>query len=251
MKPCCDDLYSYWKSRSSKLLLFCSTIHFSFPWVCLKTLVYCPYFPLPLTPVGTNRQLHTKSESPHRVRFLTLIGRWNSSCVSSQCLSSPRRPRWVSSSPKSSFPADFVKHFPLAVILFKWSLVGTKGSKVSQEKFAHTITPTPTAWTADTKHWIHWIGLNISLPQIWSYHPNFTEIRNQYSTDQALFFQSSLSNFGESVWIVGQSFLFLPDRSSAQSDLLLLCTIFYKLWHVHSERCSSAYQDCNKWLIEL
>ncbi len=132
-------------------------------------------------------------------------------------------------------------------MVFKWCLIGTKGVKVCQ-KYPPHITPPPPAWTVETRQ--DGSMLSCSLRQILTL-PSECRSRNQDSSDQATFFQSSIVQFW---WVCVNCilrFLFLSNRSGtgvvfcccspSASGFDVLCV----------QRWYSAYLGCNEWLFEL
>ncbi len=127
----------------------------------------------------------------------------------------------------------------------RWS-IGTKGPKVCQENIPHTITPPPPAWTSETRQ----------DGSMLSFTPNSDPTseccsRNQDSSDQATFFQSSVVQFWWSCVNCILRVLFLSDRSGtgvvfccwspSASGFDVLCV----------QRWYSADLGCNEWLFEL
>ncbi len=94
---------------------------------------------------------------------------------------------------------------------FKQCSIGTKGPKVCQENIPHTITPPPAAWTIETRQ--DGSMLSCSLCQILTL-PSECRSRNQDSSDQATFFQSSIVQFWWACVNYILRFLFLAYRSA-------------------------------------
>ncbi len=117
--------------------------------------------------------------------------------------------------------------------MFKRCSIGTKGPKVCQENIPHTITPPPTAWSVEIRQ--DGSMLSCSLHQILTL-PSECRSRNQDSSDQATFFQSSIVQFWWACKNCSLCFLFLSDRRCTRCGLLPLLPICFRVQHVvHSE----------------
>ncbi len=133
---------------------------------------------------------------------------------------------------------------------FKRCSIGTKVRKVCQENIPHTITPPspPAAWTVETRQDRSMISC--SLCQILTI-PSECRSRNQDSSDETMFFKSSIVQFWWACVNCILHFLFLVDRmapgvvfccwSTSDSGFDVLCV----------QRWYSAYLGCNEWLFEL
>ncbi len=107
----------------------------------------------------------------------------------------------------------------MKTVAFKQCSIGTKGPKVCQENIPCTITPPPPAWTIETRQ--GGSMLSCSLRQILTL-PSECCSRNQDSSDQATFFQSSIVQFWWAWVNCILRVLFLADRSGTRCGLLLL-----------------------------
>ncbi len=103
-------------------------------------------------------------------------------------------------------------------VAFKRCSIGTKRPKVCQENIPYTITPPPPAWTIETRQ--DGSMLSCSLHQIMTLSSECS--RNQDSSDQGTFFQSSIVQFWWSCVNCSLCFLFLADRSSREREQLKL-----------------------------
>ncbi len=75
--------------------------------------------------------------------------------------------------------------------------------------------------------------------------PSECRSRNQDSSDQAMFFQSSIVQFWWACVNCSLRFLFLADRSGTRCGLLLLLPICFRVWRV----VRSEMVFCIPWLI--
>ncbi len=103
-----------------------------------------------------------------------------------------------------------------------------------QENIPHTITPSPPAWTVETRQ--DGSMLSYTLRQILTL-PSECHSRNQDSSDQATFFQSSIV---QCLWVCvncSLRFLFLADWSGTRCGLLLLWPICFRV------RCVVLFRD--------
>ncbi len=114
---------------------------------------------------------------------------------------------------------DMVSNNTQVGCVFKRCSIGTKEPKVCQENIPHTITPPPPAWIVETRQ--DGSMLSCSLRQILTL-PSECRSRNQDSSDQAMFFQSSVVLFWWACENCILRFLFLADRSGTRCGLLLL-----------------------------
>ncbi len=101
-------------------------------------------------------------------------------------------------------------------VALKRCSIGTKGY---QENIPHSITPPPPAWTIETRQ--DGSMLSCTLRQILTL-PSECHSRNQDSSDQATFFQSSIVQFWWSCVNCILCFLFLAYMSGTWCVLLLL-----------------------------
>ncbi len=123
---------------------------------------------------------------------------------------------------------------------FKRYTVGTKGPNVCQEKIPHTIIPTPPAWTVETRQ--DGSILLCSLCQIPTL-PSESRSRNQDSSDQATFFQSSILQFWRACANCSLCFLFVAHPVSSSTAVahlfqgLTCCAFRYGIPHTLVVMC--------------
>ena len=136
-RPLFPGLYSYWKSKSKKLLPFCSTWDFCSHWAPLRTPVLSfnrcaapAKLPTWLCLSRRSRQaskpFNSRSKCLEGTVLYNEISKLTSRVVVFHCwlapptyttpLKSVHRVRLESSSTGSSFPADYSKPVPLAVV---------------------------------------------------------------------------------------------------------------------------------------
>ncbi len=103
-------------------------------------------------------------------------------------------------------------------VAFKRCSIGIKGPKAYQENTPHHYTTTTSLNRWEKAGWIH--AFMLFMPN--SDSTSECRSRNQDSSDQATFFQSSIVQFRWACANCSLCFLFLADRSGTRCGLLLL-----------------------------